>query len=863
MIWHSSEINDVLNELQVDPENGLANGVVDLRLEKYGKNRIKSIEKPSFKKHFLNQLNDKFAYILVAVAVISFILSVLYEKNDYFSPFLIIGIIVINALISAYHLYRSEKALNTLRSITNQTATVIRDGIERHISADELVPGDIILIKSGDYIPADARLIEANSFSCNEYILTGSEVPSPKKAEEIVADISPLPQRTNMVFSGCVAVYGNAKAVVAETGLNTEMGHNSAMDQQAGADTLPIEASLVSSGKIANIIIFVVCAIIFVIGVLQNFRAEDFAFTTVTSLLNALALAVCAIPEGLPAISTVAVALGIERIIRDDIIIKKVEALEVIGKTTVICSDKTGIITQNKMNVNCIFDGDTTVSLDDSALTEKQGLILRLAAFCSTLENDATENGIKEAFEKYSGMSFSDLENQFPRVGVIPFDSTRKTMTTINMIDGKPMAIIKGAPEMLAEKLSLANKESLLKINEEMASKALRVICVAIKPLEEIPANPSADTIENDLTFVGLIGIDDPPSDDTIDSIKICDKAGIRTVMITGDNLVTAMSVARRVGILKDGTLAISGNEIEEMSDDELLKNIGKYSVFARVTPEDKLRIISALQNSGEIVTITGDRFKDVQALSAANIGCAMGEGGSDVARGNADIIINNSNFGSIIDAIKESRGLFANIQKSVSYLLSCNIAELLAYLVALIIFKVPPISASALLWINLLTDCAPVIALSMEKAEKEVMLNKPSTMSGRLFTKTMVMDIVLQSLYIAGISLVAFIVGKKSGGISVASTMTFAVLSLSQIFHTFNQRSNKSIIKARLNIGDFISVSSILLIFIIMFLVVTPAGAVFGLTCLRTTNVLICLALSLSVVLFCEVQKLIKRFTK
>ncbi len=863
MIWHSSQVSDVLKELDVNSEKGLSNGVADMRIKAFGKNIIKSVEKPSFKKHLLSQLKDRYVYILTVIAIISFVLSLVYNKADFYSPLLIIAIVFLNALITAYQMYKSDLALNSIKSITNPAATVIRDGIEKQIPSDELVPGDIMILKSGDYISADARLIEANNFACNEYVLTGEEIPANKKADATYEDISPINIRANMVFSGCVVVYGSAKAVVVETGLSTEIGHNSALNQQSGGDSLPIEEKLDSAGKIINALILLICAVIFILEVIFNFRNIGFASTTVSALLNAMALAVSAIPEGLPAISTIAVALGIERIIKEEIIIKKVSALEVLGKTTVICADKTGIITKNSMELKKVFDGENSAEITEIGLSDKQQLILKLAANCSTLENDSTENSIKNACIKHCNITSEELDNLFPRVALVPFDSERKTMTSVNMINGKPVAIVKGAPENLADKFVNIDAKTVLEQNESMAAEALRVVCIAIKPLEEIPANPSAELIEKSLTFVGLLGLDDPLRISTIDAIKSNEKAGIKTIMITGDNITTAKAIARRVGILKDGTMAISGAELAQISDEELVNTIGNYSVFARLNPDDKLRIISAFQANGETVTVTGDDFKDVQALASADIGCAMGRLGTDVTRGNADIIIKNSHFDSIVNAIKESRGLFANIQKAVAFLLSCNIAEIAVYFIALLIFKNPPITAVQLLWINLLTDCAPVIALATSKAEESVMDNTPLSLNGRIFDNRTMIDIAIQAVFMTATTLAAYFIGYKSGNIQIATTSAFCVLALSQVFHTFNIRTSESIFKSHLSFNDFMFVSCILIAFIILFLVFTPAGAVFGLTLLKTKYAVISILLSIAIIPFCELLKIAKTYIK
>ncbi|MBP3706227.1 MAG: HAD-IC family P-type ATPase, partial [Clostridia bacterium] len=586
-----------------------------------------------FKKHFLNQLKSKLVFALIIIAVISFIVSVIYTEKDIFSPVLIVAIVLINALINAWHLYRCDDALNSLKSITNPSATVIRDGITRQIPSAELVPGDIILLNEGDYITADARIIEANNFRCNESIISGENIPVDKRGNAVFEEITPINERLNMVYSGCSVVHGNCKAVVVETGLNTELGHTSALVQQTGADSIPIKATLDSTEKLANIAIIVICILTFIIGMIQNFSTETaFANLTVKLIFNSVALAVAALPEGLPAISTVVVALGIQRIIKNEIVIKKVKALEVLGKTTVICSDKTGIITHNHMTLDRIFDGEKFIDVNDEPFDDKSAWLLRLAVSCSTLNNDSTENSIIEACEKYTNLKKDDIDNLFPRLEYIPFDNTRKTMTSINMINGRPVAIVKGAPEMLADKFNNISAEEVLNANEKMASDALRVICIALKPLENFITNPNYEDIECNLTFAGLIGLSDPPRKETIDGISVCDTAGIRTIMITGDNIITAKAVARRIGILKDGTEAISGAELSKLSDEELADNVKKYTVYARVTPSDKLRIIEAWKKNGDIVTITGDDITDTDALSAADIGCAMNIQGADVA---------------------------------------------------------------------------------------------------------------------------------------------------------------------------------------------------------------------------------------
>ncbi len=859
MIWHSSDKLQVLSELSVDENKGLANGVADLRLEEYGKNLISNSKKESFGKIFAKQLKSKLTISLFVICIISFIISLIYKSDNLLSPFLVIGIVLLNSAVIAYNLYRGSKALDDLKNATNPTATVLRDGITKKIPSYELVPGDIILLEEGDYITADARLIEVNNFRCNESALTGISIPVDKRADDVYEDITPIEQRLNMVYSGCSVVHGNAKAVVVETGINTEIGRNATIIEQTGADVMPIENALHSISKIVSIIIWAVCILTFIIQFIINFNSAQFAVVTVSSLLNSLALAVAAIPEGITAISAFILALGIQRIIKDSIVIKKADAIETLGKVTVICSDKTGILTRNKMTLKRIFDGDVVFDAENDEIGEKSATVLKLACLCSTLQNDSTENAIQNACIKFNSKGREEFEEFYPRLCTIPFDVQRKTMTSINMIEGRPVAIVKAAVEVIADKCINCDKETILKINDEFTGDSLRVIGIAMKPLSEIPANPNPDEIEKNLIFVGVLGFDDPPRADAIEGIEICNDAEIRTIMITGDNLLTAKAVARRIGILKDGTFAISGNELKELSDEELLANIQKYSVFARVGPEDKIRIISAWQQKGERVAVTGDSIDDMDALAAADIGCVMGKHGADVAKGNADLVIENNSFSAIVTAIKESRGLFANIQNSVSYMLTCNFAELFVYIIALVIFGLNPLTPALLLLINLITDCVPIIALSTEKSEMSVMSRKPSALLGRIFNKHLLISTVLEGTFMVLLGVIAFASGIKNGA-AVAATMTFAVLSLTQIFHCFNVRTKGSIFTANYSIKSFLIISSLISIFIIVLFAVTPIGSIFGMTALSGKQFLFTLLISLLIVPFSEVIKLFNK---
>ena len=859
MIWHSSSTKEVLAHFNVDDKKGLANSECEEKLEIYGQNVISNIERPKFIKLFFNQFKSKTVIVLIIVAIISFVLSTVYNDVNSVSALLIIGIVVLNALISTYYIYNCQNTLESIKSYTNPTVTVLRDGIVKSINAAYLVMGDIIILEEGDYVPADARIIECNEFRCNEFNLSGNEVPIEKNADIILDDITPIEDRSNMIFSGSSVVHGNAKAVVVATGLNTEIGKTSAILQQTGDEKLPLQNNLDNIGKIANAVILAVCGVVFIISLVQNFATDNFAHMTVKMLMNSVALAVAAIPEGLPTIAAIVIALGIKRILKDGIIVKNTVAVETLGKTDILCCDKTGILTRNKMNVVKIFDGDKLCSFDENTPDEKILSVLKLATACTTLQNDSTEYAIEKANLTYNSMSLEDIEHIFPKISYVPFDSERKTMSVITMLNNKPLAIIKGAPETVVPKCPHCKTEEILKLNETLAGEGLRIVCIAIKELSELPANPTAEEIENDLVFVGLVALDDPPREGTVEDIAACISAGITPIMITGDNLKTASNVARRIGILRDGTEAISGEELSQMTDEELTENIEKYSVFARVTPADKLRIIKCWQSKCKSVAGTGDSFEDADSLGLADVGCAIGKYGADVTKGNADIIISKNRIHSVLKAIRESRGLFSNIRKSVFYLFSCNIGEMLAVFVGLILFGCMPVAAVQLLWINLLTDSAPAISLGFEKAEKGVMKYEGYFVS-RVFSAKTVISIALQSIYIAIITLVSFNLGNDFGDTAFASTFAFAVLGLSQMLHCFNCKFEGRIRFKKLFSNSFMNYSVIITTFIIMFLVLTPAGALFGLETLNFLQFIICLGISFTIIPFTELVKAITK---
>ena len=810
-------------------------------------------------RRFLSQLNRKSVYTLVIITALCIGVSFLYGKND-ISPLLIIAIVLLNALLTAYNQTACDRAIFRQKAAAVPTCTVIREGNKRNIPSNELVVGDIVLLNEGDYISADVRLIETNAFRCNELALTGETVPVEKDASLIFEDIIPCTGRKNMAFSGSNVTHGSAKAVVVETGLNTEIGKSATMEDRTQTAVSGIEKKLNTTSHIINITVIILCSIIFIIGILLGLSTrEQFASFTIRTLLGVVALGVSAIPEGLPYVTIIVTALGTGRLIRDGVIIKNISAIEKLAKTTVLCADKTGVFTENRMSLNCVFDGETLERPVDNTLSQKSSAILKLAVSSAMLQNDTTEAAIEYACLNYAKMSQADISNAYPRLSVIPFDGERKMMTSINMIEGKPFAVIKGAPEAVIDKCVDINKEEIIKTCDELAGKALRLICIAIKALDDIPANPSSDIIECDLKFAGIICLEDPPRPEAYDSIAFCKDNGIKVIMVTGDNLSTATAVASNLGVMTDDGQAITGADLEEMSDEELAEKIRSYTVFARISPAQKLRIVNTLRSIGEIVSVTGNGLDDADVLSVADVGLAIGADGNDVARGNADAIIKGNKFSSVASIFKECHGLFENIKMTVHYLISCNASEILIYLCGLLIFKMPPLLAVQLLWINLLTDAAPAIALTIQPARDISASRTNRLIKGRLFDRKTVIDISVEAVFLTVCGILAFAIGNRYSE-SVAYTMTFLTVALSQIFHSFNLHTPRSVIFTRYRRNEFMIISTVFAILVSVILTLTSAGFIFGLKPLNTTQLLISFALALAIIPVCEIIKIIDK---
>ena len=644
--------------------------------------------------------------ILIAAAVISFAV-VCAEQNwgELFEPLLIVVIVILNAVMGVYQEGKAEKALESLKNMSAPHARVIRNGKEEIIDAADLVPGDIIKLEAGDFVPADARLLHSVSLKSEESALTGESVPSEKDAEAKVNEKAPIGDRSNMVFSGCSITYGTALAVVTATGMNTEMGKIANLLDNEESTQTPLQQKLAQLGKYLGIMALVACAIIFIVGLVNGIPVLEIFMTAVS-------LAVSAIPEGLPAIVTIVLSIGVQRMVKKNALIRKLPAVETLGGASVICSDKTGTLTQNRMTLTKAYaEGYSAPENISNSNTENIKQLLMYGTLCSDGSvifneseeqhiGDPTETAIVLAAHK-NGMSKDDLNKKYPRLAEIPFDSDRKLMTTINRIDGKNIVIVKGAFDIMASRCITGDLENARKITDAMSEDALRVLAIAYKEIDTVPAEPTSQELENGLTFMGLVGMIDPPRPEAKDAVAVCRCAGIKPVMITGDHVVTASAIARELGILENGDRAITGAELDAMTDDEFDSVIENISVYARVSPENKIRIVKAWQRKGQVVSMTGDGVNDAPALKAADIGCAMGITGTDVAKGAADMTLTDDNFATIVDAVKEGRGIYANIKKVVGFLLGTNIGEVFTVFASMLLWHKTPLLSMQVLWIN------------------------------------------------------------------------------------------------------------------------------------------------------------------
>ncbi|HJA68979.1 MAG TPA: calcium-translocating P-type ATPase, PMCA-type [Firmicutes bacterium] len=865
LTFHSQSINDVLKELSANPQTGLSASNIDALRSQYGENRLKEKKKKTNLQRFFDQFKDVMILILLAAAVVSFVIACI-EGNpmEFFEPALILLIVVLNAVMGMLQESKAEKALDALKSMSAPHARVIRDGEEKIIDAAELVPGDIIKLEAGDFVPADARLIKSASLKSEESALTGESVPSEKDAMAEVKEGAPLGDRSNMVFSGCSITYGAATAVVTQTGMNTQMGKIAGLlDNEEDAQT-PLQKKLAQLGKYLGFMALAACAIIFIVGLLNGIDVLEIFMTAVS-------LAVSAIPEGLPAIVTIVLAIGVQRMVKKNALIRRLPAVETLGSASVICSDKTGTLTMNRMTlVKAYVDGAAQpekISADNSEEIRK---LLRYAALCcdgSVIFNqdgteqhigDPTETSIIVAAHK-NGMEKDALNSSYPRLAELPFDSDRKLMSTVNHIDGKNIVIVKGAFDVMSSLCVSGDIEEARKITEEMSSDALRVLAVGYKEIKDVPENPTPQELENELIFIGLVGMIDPPRPEAKEAVSVCRRAGIKPVMITGDHIVTASAIAKELGILGPDDKAITGAELDKMTDEELDKQVTGIAVYARVSPENKIRIVKAWQRNGQVVSMTGDGVNDAPALKAADIGCAMGITGTDVAKGAADMTLTDDNFATIVDAVKEGRGIYANIKKVIGFLLGTNIGEVITVFAAMLLWHKSPLMSMQLLWINLVTDSLPAIALGMEAVESDVMDRKPRPKNEGIFAHGLGVRVVLQGFMFAILTLIGYKVGENvTNTIAGGQTLAFMVLALSQIVQAYNMRSEHSLFKIgpfsnrKLNLA---ALASLALVALVLF---TPVRIAFQLVILPWQLYLLGIGLILVPLVIMELAKLV-----
>ncbi len=864
---HHLPAADVLGSLSSDATRGLSTDEAAARLVKHGENRLREKKKRSIPARFLDQFKDVMILILIAAAVVSFVLACIEgEAKEFFEPALILLIVILNAVMGVYQEGKAEKALDALKNLSAPHARVIRDGKECVIDAMLLVPGDIIKLEAGDFVPADARLLHSVSLKSEESALTGESVPSEKEATEAVDENAPLGDRVNMVFSGCSITYGTALAVVTATGMHTEMGKIAGLLDSESETQTPLQKKLAQLGKYLGIVALAACAVIFVVGLINKLDPMELFMTAVS-------LAVSAIPEGLPAIVTIVLSIGVQRMVKKNALIRRLPAVETLGSASVICSDKTGTLTQNRMTLTKVYvDGMIGTEDISGENSEAVRTLLAYGTLCCDASvvfaedgtaqhiGDPTETAIVYAAHK-NGMSKDILNEASPRLAELPFDSDRKLMTTINRMNGKNVVIVKGAFDMLAARCVAGDLEAAKHMTESMSENALRVLAIAYKHIDKVPEDPTSDELENGLTFMGLVGMIDPPRPECKVAVATCRRAGIKPVMITGDHVVTASAIAKELGILEEGDRAITGAELDAMNDDELDASVEHISVYARVSPENKIRIVKAWQRKGQMVSMTGDGVNDAPALKAADIGCAMGITGTDVAKGAADMTLTDDNFSTIVDAVREGRGIYANIKKVVGFLLGTNIGEVIAVFAAMLLWHRSPFLSMQLLWINLVTDSLPAIALGMEAVEPDIMDRKPRPKAEGIFAGGLGIRVVLQGCLLAILALVAFWIGwgGLEANIVQGRTMAFMVLALSQVVQVFNMRSEHSLFKIGVFSNHKLNWAALTSTLLMAFVLFTPGiRDVFGLALLPLPMYLIALALILTPLVIMELAKLV-----
>lgn len=805
-MWHTLSVDEVRKNLRTNINIGLTSEEAKRRLEKDGLNKLESKKKESIFIRFIKQFNDFMIIILIIASIISAGMAYMQGENDYVDSIIIIAIVIFNAIMGLVQEAKAEKSLEALKKMSAPVAKVRRDGKIINIKSEEVVVGDILILEAGNYVPADCRLIKTSNLKVEESALTGETIPVIKQENIVLKKDTSLADTINMAFATTMVVGGHAEAIVTDIAMNTSVGKIAKMIITDEAPETPIQKKLAEVGKILGTACLIICLVIFVIGIFKKIAPVEMFMTSV-------GLAVAAIPEGLPAIVTIMLSIGVTKMAKKNAIIRKLPAVETLGSSSVICSDKTGTLTQNKMKVVEVQD------LHGKVVLEKEyKFILGLASMCtdSVIEREkgeliasgeATEIAIvNEALRMKENKE--ELYEKYPRINDIPFDSERKLMTTIHKLGNRYRIITKGAPDILLNKctnyyynneisaITDSVKNTINRKNENMANNALRVLALAYKDVDTLPNKIDTNTIEKELTFVGLIGMVDPPREGVKEAIATCKKAGIKTVMITGDHIVTAVAIAKDLGIIKKNDIAITGAELNKISDEHLEKNIMKYSVFARVSPEHKVRIVKAFRSTGAVVAMTGDGVNDAPALKNADIGISMGLNGTDVAKNASDMILTDDNFVTIVEAVKQGRNIYSNIKKAIHFLIATNIGEIVTIFMGLLLGLKSPLLAIQLLWINLVTDSIPAIALGLEAPEKDIMNKKPRDSRKGIFSDGLWGKIFVEGTMLGMLTLFAFNLGNNLYGLEVGRTMAFVCLGLLELVHSFNIKSEESIFK-------------------------------------------------------------------
>lgn len=897
--WFNKKIEDIEKELETNREKGLTEEqVIEIRNQK-GYNELQTAKKKNIFQRFIDQFKDFSIIVLIIAAVVSGIVGI--SKGEGITDTIIIMIVVIvNAIIGVAQESKAEKSLEALQKLSDHASKVIRNGNLQVVPAKELVPGDIVVLDTGDYIPADLRIIEESNLKSQESSLTGESVPVEKTVETIENTEIGIGDRKNMLFSSSLVTYGRGRGIVVETGMTTEVGKIAGMINSTEKQETPLQQKLNKLGKTLGIVAIIICIVIFIIGILQGKEL-------IPMFMTAVSLAVAAIPEGLVAVSTIVLAIGVQKMVKRNAIVKRLPAVETLGSSTVICSDKTGTLTQNKMTVEKIFWNDAirdAENISEDEIDRELEKLVYANMLCNdtkiskdgTLTGDPTETALVDmAFNLNFDPSIYDRS---ARVQEIPFDSERKLMTTVNEMNGKYIVYTKGGIDELLKKCiayEINNKvydgienyiNKIREKNEEMAKEALRVLGCAYKEIDHIPSKEEMTQIENNLIFIGMVGMIDPPREEAKVAVEKCKTAGIKVVMITGDHKITATAIAKKLGILENEEEAITGSELEQMTDDELEKNVRKYSVYARVSPEHKVRIVTAWQKNGEVVAMTGDGVNDSPALKKADIGCAMGLVGTDVAKEAADVILTDDNFATVVSAVEEGRKIYDNILKVIQFLLSSNVGEIIVLFLATLLtpliskwFEITDISSLEILlpihilWINLVTDSLPALALAFDPANSDIMERKPIKSGKGIFTKGMTWRVIYQGIMIGLLTLGAFMIGLGTtktpingltldqSKIEVGQTMAFITLSLSELVHVFNVRNNK---KSIFKTGIFSNIKligaviiSALLMFVI--LLIPELREIFSIPVLPTENIIELVCLVLAPIVIVEIFKLLK----